>query len=88
MAVLNKRKHGVPEGATYIGRGSNWGNPFIIGPDGDRRDVIMKFTIYAYKRLRKEPDWLEPLRGRDLVCFCAPLDCHGHVIECLLEDTQ
>ena len=86
MAVLNKHKHGVPAGAAYIGRGSVWGNPFVIGADGSRRDVIMQFTIYAYKRLRTEPDWLEPLRGKDLVCFCAPKDCHGHVIECLLED--
>ena len=27
----------------YIGRGSKWGNPFVIGRDGDRDLVIKKF---------------------------------------------
>ena len=40
--VLNKRKSGIPAGAVYIGRGSKWGNPFRIGPDGDRARVIAK----------------------------------------------
>ena len=33
--VLNKHRAGVPAGAVYIGRGSKWGNPFRIGPDGN-----------------------------------------------------
>lgn len=36
MAVLNKHKHGIPQGAVYIGRGSKWGNPFVIGMHGSR----------------------------------------------------
>ncbi|CAX24291.1 conserved protein of unknown function [Methylorubrum extorquens DM4] len=32
----------MPAGAVYIGRGSKWGNPFRIGPDGDRAAVIAK----------------------------------------------
>ena len=41
--VLNKHHTGVPAGTVYIGRGSKWGNPFRIGPDGDRAAVIAKF---------------------------------------------
>jgi hypothetical protein len=85
-AVLNKKTHGIPTGATYIGRGSAWGNPFVMGRDGDRESVIRKFEVYARQRLVEEPDWLAPLRGRDVVCFCAPLACHGHVIQILIED--
>jgi hypothetical protein len=33
--VLNKRVHGVPRGAVYIGRPSIWGNPFVIGADSE-----------------------------------------------------
>ena len=55
--VLNKRKSGIPAGAIYIGRGSKWGNPFRIGPDGDRATVIAK-----YER------WLpESLSGREFL---------------------
>ena len=41
--VLNKHHEGVPARAVYIGRGSKWGNPFRIGPDGDRLAVIAKY---------------------------------------------
>ena len=85
-SVLNKKTHGIPPGATYIGRGSPWGNPFVMGPDGNRNDVIRKFEVYAREKLAEDPGWLAPLRGRDIVCFCAPLPCHGHVIQILIED--
>ena len=70
--VLNKHHAGVPAGALYIGRGSKWGNPFRIGPDGDRTAVIAKYERWLadqHQLLRA----LDKLRGRDLVCFCAPL---------------
>lgn len=86
MRVLNKKVDGVPQGAVYIGRPSPWGNPFTIGKHGSRDDVIRKFEAYARERLRDEPEWLAPLRGRDLVCWCAPEPCHGHVIAILIED--
>ena len=43
MAVLNKHKVGMPAGAIYIGRGSPWGNPFVIGEHGTRDEVCDKF---------------------------------------------
>ena len=67
---------------TYIGRGSPFGNPFKIGKDGDREEVIRKFKIYFVTRLRDrtfEQKLLE-LRGRRLGCYCSPLACHGDVI--------
>ena len=80
--VLNKHRAGVPAGAAYIGRGSKWGNPFRIGVDGDRAAVIAKYERWLRDRhllLRA----LDELRGRDLVCFCAPLACHGDLLLCL-----
>jgi len=77
--VLNKREVGVPAGAVYIGRGSKWGNPFRIGLDGDRAAVIVKHERWLadqHHLLRA----LDELRGRDLVCFCAPLACHGDLL--------
>lgn len=46
MKVLNKYHAGIPKGAVYIGRGSPWGNPFIIGKDGTRDEVIAKYEAY------------------------------------------
>lgn len=77
--VLNKRVSGVPAGAVYIGRPSKWGNPFVIGRDGSREDVIAKYREYVLgnKALMAA---LHELRGKDLVCWCAPCACHGDVL--------
>ena len=77
--VLNKHQAGTPAGAVYIGRGSKWGNRFRIGPDGDRAAVIAEHERW----LRGQPHLLralDELRGRDLVCFCAPAPCHGDLL--------
>lgn len=79
--VRNKR-NGIPAGAVYIGRGSKWGNPFRIayhGREGGRGDVIVKYFEY----LKTRPDLIEALdelKGKDLLCYCAPLLCHGDIL--------
>lgn len=63
----------------YIGRPSKWGNPFVIGRDGDRAEVIAKFDAW----LDTQPQLLAALpelHGKVLGCFCAPLPCHGDVL--------
>ena len=83
MKVLNLRDVSKNTGV-YIGRGSAWGNPFVIGVHGDRAEVIEKYRVYAYSKWVEDQeygiDWLEPLKGENLVCFCAPLACHGDVL--------
>lgn len=46
--VLNARKVGKRSSETqlYIGRPSKWGNPFVIGRDGSRADVIAKYRAW------------------------------------------
>lgn len=66
-------------GAVYIGRGSKWGKPFVIGRDGDRATVIAKHERWLAAR-HDQLRALEELRGRDLVCFCAPLPCLGDLL--------
>lgn len=78
--VLNKRRDVVPDGAVYIGRPSKWGNPFQIGRHGSRAEVIARHR----KWLCDQPDLmasLHELRGRDLVCWCAPAPCHGDTLK-------
>jgi hypothetical protein len=85
--VLNKHHAGIPAGALYIGRGSKWGNPFRIGRDGDRAAVVAKYERWLadqHHLLRA----LDELRGRDLVCFCAPWACHGDLLMRLANATR
>ena len=72
----------------YIGREysmmprSPYHNPFHIGRDGTREEVLVKFAVYWYdeaqrdlrSRARKE------LPYRILVCWCKPQACHGDII--------
>lgn len=84
MAVLNKHKAGIPAGAVYIGRGSKWGNPFIIGQHGDRNAVCDQYEAHLEQQVLSgavTKQELAALHGKDLVCFCAPQRCHGHVLE-------
>ncbi len=64
----------------YIGRGSPWGNPFRIGQDGmTREQVIERYREWVRNGGLGTRSTLE-LRGKDLVCWCAPLPCHGDVL--------
>lgn len=64
----------------YIGRPGKWGNPFTIGKDGTRADVVRKYKEWIVK----QPDLmssLHELKGKVLGCWCAPQACHGDVLE-------
>lgn len=74
-AVYNKRRGNYPQNADYCGRGSIAGNPFVIGIDGDRDEVCDKYEQWAPQQDWFE-DFIERIRGRDLLCFCAPKRCH------------
>lgn len=83
MPVLNKNKVGIPRGAVYIGRGSMWGNPFVMGKHGNRDDVCEQHKEHLKSQIRSGEVSLEQLaalKGKDLVCFCAPLRCHGDTL--------
>ena len=71
----------------YIGRGSKWGNRFIIGRDGNREEVIRKYRkwILNNKELLSS---LHELKGKVLGCFCKPLACHGDVLSELVEKLE
>ena len=90
--VLNKRIHGVHADAVYVGRPTKFGNPYSHIANG----TLAKFTVssrdeavdaYENALLRKferDPDakrrLQEALRGKDLVCWCAPQRCHADVL--------
>ena len=63
----------------YIGRPGKWGNPFVIGKDGTRSEVIARYEAW----LKTQPELLaglHQLQGKVLGCWCSPLPCHGDVL--------
>jgi hypothetical protein len=77
--VHNQRHADVPADAVYVGRPGFWGNPFEIGRDGSRDEVIAKHRAWLPGSPRHMAKMHE-LRGRDLVCWCAPLRCHAETL--------
>ena len=79
--VLNKRTASKEElsNSVYCGRPSIWGNPFVSGKDGNREQVISKYIDW----LETQPQLLSQLhllRGKNLVCWCAPKACHCDIL--------
>jgi hypothetical protein len=83
--VLNKHHGAIPKAAVYIGRPGKWGNPFGIGKDGNRAEVIAKYRAYLEGNSALMAA-LPELRGKDLVCFCAPAPCHGDILLSMAND--
>ena len=81
--VENLRHFGyasLPDGSIRIDRRTIYGNPFKIGPDGTREDVIAKHKKYMLERIAVDLEFKEAvlaLKGKILLCWCAPLPCHG-----------
>ena len=63
----------------YIGRGSKWGNPYHIGKDGTRNEVIAKYRVYVLNN-KELMDSLYELENKTLGCHCKPKSCHGDVL--------
>lgn len=74
----------------YIGRynqyynlpQSKWANPYQIGKDGSRHEVIMKYLANMSPELIA---CLDELRGKILGCWCKPKACHGDALVKILE---
>lgn len=89
VAVIRRvRGKRLPEGAVYVGRPSMWGNPFVIGRDGTREEVIAKYRaglaaldpLVLAVRLGQLAD----RNPTALACWCAPEPCHADVLAELL----
>lgn len=89
----------MPENAVKVDRSTKWGNPFIIGEDGDRAECVKLFRgllrdgaapggrLGDYARRLDHRAYIlrniDQLRGLDLACWC-PLDQPCHA-DVLLE---
>ena len=82
-----KRRH------VNIMRGTPLGNPFVIGQDGTREEVINKYKDWLYEQLKLDNvPVIQALEGIAalvldntgepvcLECCCSPKACHGNVI--------
>jgi hypothetical protein len=65
---------------TYVGRPTKWGNPFVIGKDGTRTEVIGKYRDWLGRHPALVAQARQELVGKILGCWCAPQACHADVL--------
>jgi len=59
---------------------SKWANPFRIGKNGTREDVLKKYEIYVTSLISDKKLYIEEIRGKTLGCWCHPEPCHGDIL--------
>lgn len=67
-------------------RFSEWGNPFIMGPDGDRDEVCNNFEQYYMPFKRGLLSKIASLKGKALGCHCYPERCHCETLKTLADE--
>lgn len=79
--VYNKRGQHPPD-AILVDRNTVYGNPFVIGKHGTREGVIAKYERWIFMSDQTELRVMmtQELRGKDLLCWCAPQQCHADII--------
>ena len=77
-------RHGEDGGVIRIDRRTRWGNPWAVGPDGTRAEVIERYRHDLWRRIRAGEIALEDLAAlhgkTHYLCWCAPRPCHGDVL--------
>ena len=71
----------MPPNTVYVGRPTKWGNPYKVSVFNDSDECLRLYRDWIQRHLNGNPTFLEPLKGKDLACWC-PLDkpCHVNVL--------
>lgn len=77
--LVKNLRYGGEDYDIYVGRPSQWGNPYWIGRDGTREEVIAKYRQYVITTPHLTRD-LPTLKGKRLGCWCTPKPCHADVL--------
>lgn len=87
--VVNKNKDTFYD--SYIGRGSLFGNEWVIGKDGTRDEVIDRYKESFDKKVESDPSFrteVLKLKNKTLGCYCKPARCHGDIIQGWLDERK
>lgn len=82
VRIQRKRTRGwrMPENTVSVTRPGRYGNPYHVEEYG-RAEAMRLFEDYLKSRLEQEPEFLEPLRGKNLACYCDPsVLCHADIL--------
>lgn len=85
----------MPPNTVYVGRGSRWGNPFVVGKDGTAEVCVQKYAAQLLPYRHHGPNStlehlfisvailadIQTLRGKNLACWCDEgATCHADLL--------
>lgn len=91
VRIQRRRTKGwkMPANTVFVGRPSSWGNPFVIGRDGDAATCVRKYSHLHLPYRHHGPNnslkdffiseanitaMVNELAGKNLACWC-PIEC-------------
>jgi hypothetical protein len=63
-----------------VNRGTRWGNPFLLGADGDRDTVCDCYETHYVTHKPSFEKFKCELQGKVLACHCYPERCHAETL--------
>lgn len=82
--IQRRRMRGwtMPPNTVSVTRPGRSGNPYRVGVDApDAEGAVRLFRLQLEVQLLEDPGMLEPLRGKDLACWCKIGEpCHGDIL--------
>ena len=74
----------LPKNTKKVSRPSRWGNPFKLREHGGNYTLeqsLIKYEIWLKEQLENDIDFLQPLVGFNLGCFCElNSPCHADIL--------
>lgn len=70
-------------GIRFPKESSIFANPYKIGKDGTRDEVITKYKNYIEDKIKNNNNFLKELlslKNKNLGCWCKPEPCHGDIL--------
>jgi hypothetical protein len=92
--IQRKRVRGwkMPENTMYVGRPSVYANPFLSEHSKVHSPKVLEAVMSVYRMhvehlVKQDPDFLQPLKGKNLACWCPLYNpkwdrvyCHADVL--------
>lgn len=93
LQEASRALNGLP--AAKVDRATKWGNPFVVGRDGDRNSCVYLYGLlmagYVCLTQKATPEEQEAavkyirehrheIRGKNLACWCRGAPCHADIL--------
>ncbi|MAH44255.1 hypothetical protein CMI37_00390 [Candidatus Pacearchaeota archaeon] len=87
--IQRKRTKGwkKPKDSIYVGRGTKWGNPFIVSTTVTAKEAVRRYESYLKRSIQMGGLDLKELQNKSLLCWCGAwkpgepeIDCHGVIL--------